>query len=498
MQKNGFIASSLLYGMLALFLTITLSTLAVFANNKLSMDKLREKAFEDIDDSPSEEVINLEMPTFEEKVQGEVVIKYLQGCTNGITCQYSTNGGSTWTTVTSNPTVYIGEDNTTVIARVTDGTTTVTAPAYTVVRDKLYVSSSGDDTTGYGTINKPYATISKAYTSGASTSTIYVMNSISPTNTTAMDGNKTITLTSCTKSGSGTSATCNYSSTNTINKTSSYTDTSNHMLDLGSGTLTLNNITLNGNNESFTGGGLLGRNGSTINLLTGTTITQFKSTNSNGPAVRINDAPNTSTASTVVGLVIDGANITNNTSATSGGAIAVGPYRKAQMKNGTISGNTTGDTGGGIIVWNGASFTLSGGTISGNKANTAGKWGGGISVDTNSTFTMTGGTIGGSDAAERNTAAAYGGGLYCGATSTCTMLAGTISGNTAGTIGGGVAIHASGRFTLSGGSIRGNSAPGGGGIGKLTNAATYTKSGSPTCSGNNQNGLSSSCVWTSN
>lgn len=44
MKQNGFIASSLLYGMLALFLVIMLNTLAIFTNNKLAMDRLKEKA----------------------------------------------------------------------------------------------------------------------------------------------------------------------------------------------------------------------------------------------------------------------------------------------------------------------------------------------------------------------------------------------------------------------------------------------------------------------
>lgn len=48
MKKNGFIASSLLYGMLALFLVIMMSTLGVFASNKLAIDKIKEKAFNNI------------------------------------------------------------------------------------------------------------------------------------------------------------------------------------------------------------------------------------------------------------------------------------------------------------------------------------------------------------------------------------------------------------------------------------------------------------------
>lgn len=46
MNQKGFIASALLYGMLALFLVIMLSTLYVMANNKITMDKLKEKALD--------------------------------------------------------------------------------------------------------------------------------------------------------------------------------------------------------------------------------------------------------------------------------------------------------------------------------------------------------------------------------------------------------------------------------------------------------------------
>ena len=50
MNQKGFIASALLYGMLALFLIIMLSTLYIMANNKMSMDKLKEKALACVQD----------------------------------------------------------------------------------------------------------------------------------------------------------------------------------------------------------------------------------------------------------------------------------------------------------------------------------------------------------------------------------------------------------------------------------------------------------------
>lgn len=48
MKKNGFISSALLYGMLALFLVVMMSTLAILGNRKLSMDKLKENALNDV------------------------------------------------------------------------------------------------------------------------------------------------------------------------------------------------------------------------------------------------------------------------------------------------------------------------------------------------------------------------------------------------------------------------------------------------------------------
>ena len=51
MNQKGFIASALLYGMLALFLVIMLSTLYVMANNKVGMDKLKEEALQKVENS---------------------------------------------------------------------------------------------------------------------------------------------------------------------------------------------------------------------------------------------------------------------------------------------------------------------------------------------------------------------------------------------------------------------------------------------------------------
>ncbi len=49
MKEKGFISSALLYGMLALFLVIMMSTLAILGNRKLSMDKLKENALTNVE-----------------------------------------------------------------------------------------------------------------------------------------------------------------------------------------------------------------------------------------------------------------------------------------------------------------------------------------------------------------------------------------------------------------------------------------------------------------
>lgn len=50
MKKNGFIASALLYGMLALFLTLMLTTLATLSNRKITLDKLKENALTSVEE----------------------------------------------------------------------------------------------------------------------------------------------------------------------------------------------------------------------------------------------------------------------------------------------------------------------------------------------------------------------------------------------------------------------------------------------------------------
>ncbi|MFQ8643938.1 MAG: RICIN domain-containing protein, partial [Bacilli bacterium] len=335
------------------------------------------------------------------------------------TCTYIKDGG-TPVTVTSNPTVYFGA-NGTLVAKVSDGVSTVTASTYSVVRNDLYVSSAGNDTTGYGTINKPYATIPKAYGSANTTANIKVMNDLNISSPINFNANKTITLTS-------------YSTTGAINSIKKSVAMKSYLLTVTTGTLNLNNITFDGGNITDTNGGILLYNNSNLNLKSGSTIKNFISTDLCGGGIRGGGDSITT---------LDGGIVTGNTAFCGGG---IHPDHLV-MNSGEISKNKA-NNGGGIYGVN--DFTMNGGTISNNTAPEAG---GGLYY-ANGTVKLNGGTI------ENNTATHYGGGLYI-ESSTLNLDGGTVKGNTS-EYGGGVHFNVLNStleptyFNIGNGTINGN------------------------------------------
>ena len=277
------------------------------------------------------------------QMRGEVVITYPSGCGNETTCSYQENDGS-MVTANGTTTVNVGEDGT-IVATVTDGVNTVSS-TYTVIRRNLYVSSSGSDTTGYGTIAKPYATLTKAYDSATSTqeATIYFMNRVTQTDTTNMDEDKNIVLTS-------------YSTNGTINSLVRGNSLTDYMIKQTSGTLTLEDVTIDGNNVAADYG-LISISSSTININGGATLQNGKSA-INGGAVRIED-------NTKGVLNLNGGMISNN-SAPGAGAIQVGFECEANINSGTISNNSATKDYGGAIYSTGL-INLKGGNITNNSA----------------------------------------------------------------------------------------------------------------------------------
>ena len=365
---------------------------------------------------------SLALPTFASNNNGEVTIYYPSGCSNGVTCSYSQNNGG-YVNVGGTTGIYFGTDGN-VVARVTDGTNTVTS-TFNVIRNNLYISSSGSDTTGYGTITRPYATLAKAYNSATATtsSTIYVMSDINQSSTANFNQGKTVTVTG-------------YGSVRTINQSSAAIS----LIYLTSGNVTLSNITLNGNNLRNTGStpGITISNGTIMNLNSGTTIANFYHYYQGG-AILVNGGAT---------LNINGATITNNSSDMQGGAIQM-ISGNLNLNSGTISnstsdkGGTGGDYGdGGAIIADSSIINIRGGTISGNKGRN-----GFAIILSNSTMTMTAGSI------TNNSGVAGAVNVYN--YSKFTMSGGSITNNTASWQGGGV-VYNRGLFTQTGGTISGN------------------------------------------
>jgi len=199
------------------------------------------------------------------------------------------------------------------------------------------------------------------------------------------------------------------------------------------GTLTLKNITLNGNMPTggICGGIVVGANGTLI--------------------------------------MESGAEIENCFADNGGAVFSQGTFT---MNGGTIR-NSTASSGGG--VYNAGTFTMNGGAIFDNTAT----YGGGVHNRSNATFILNNGEI------SRNTADA-GGGVY-NRESIFTMTGGEIFDNTAldegykGLGGGGVynyyGISNESIFTMEGGKIWNNTAPAGGGVFNTHNATFILNNG---------------------
>ena len=411
--------------------------------------------------------MGLQKPRFSESGINDgvktITITYSAKCGTDYTCKYTKNDDSEITVTTE--TVEVPFDGSGVItATISDGTDTL-SKNHNVRFNKLYVKSDGSDTTGFGTITKPYETIEKAYEMTENTATIYVMDNITDSTTATFNKEKSITLTSCTKSGS----TCTTDSVNSVTRESSF---NGNLINSKKGTLTLETIKLAGNRTSTAS--IINNNKATLNLNTDATLSD--SYGEYGGAIY-----NTS------GVInINGSTISNNTASKNGGGI----YLKGgslTMNSGTISSNISNSGGGGgiFLTNNGdevATMTLNGGTIKDN-ANIGNMGGGGIALfnDENNTqqttLNIAGGTITGNHAGSSD---GDGGGVYAFLNTNINMTSGTISSNTAGLSGGGVMTR--GIFTMSGGKINSNTVQNskanvrGGGV-QVSSDATFTITG---------------------
>lgn len=376
----------------------------------------------------------------------------------------------------------------------------------------IYVSNSGNDSTGRGTSTKPYATIQTAAkeTWKAQAYTISVSGTLKATSTDTLQSipsDTKVKATSITLSGSN-SATINANSKGsalTISKAvpvtiknititggsatnggGIYVSAASASLTLGQGAkVSANTVTGNGGGIYIAG---TSGTGNTANLIMNSTATisgnSATGTSSYGGGVYLKYANLCMSGSALIGET--GSSITSaatsgskSNSAASGGGIYLATggklrlgYANASATSGTtlsadygVRHNYASNMGGGIYANGDVDFASGAISYNGTAAG-SGNHGGGI-YTYSGTFTMSGGTI-------AKNKGYYGGGVYAGGT--FNMTGGTIGdsgassaansssncSNYAVSMGGGVCISGGGEF--SGGYIAYNYAQNGGGI----------------------------------
>ncbi|WP_308753605.1 NosD domain-containing protein [uncultured Anaerotruncus sp.] len=228
----------------------------------------------------------------------------------------------------------------------------------------------------------------------------------------------------------------------------------NTMVSMTGGTLTLQNITIDGNAAAGSSSSyLVNQSGGTLNVTDGALL-QNNGTYTNSAGIRITNSG--AMFSMTEGEVSEndyGISIT-------GGANAV-------LSGGTVSNNRVGvslsggslrqETGSIITANRGYGFSVTGGTATLN--------GGEISYNKDSGIYVSSGTVNLNGSKICNNEAKNGAGVYLSSSGQVSMTVGEITQNTASGNGGGVYLYSStSKFTMSGGKIGGNTAKNGGGV----------------------------------
>ena len=220
--------------------------------------------------------------------------------------------------------------------------TLIPLTAFAAETTTVYVSSSGSDS-GTGTAQSPFATVKKAYDSISGSGTICLLSDLTQNAAAELNADKTVTITSA-KNGNG--GICSI----TLNARVV-------MFKVTGGTVTFENITLDGGGDTITAENNEQNHGiyvagGTVNLGSGATVNNFKSNKGSKSPIRVESGV----------LSIDaGAEIKSNatyrpTVYVTGGTVT--------LNGGIISGNTSYDVGG-IYVSDGT-LNLICGTVTGN------------------------------------------------------------------------------------------------------------------------------------
>ena len=284
-----------------------------------------------------------------------------------------------------------------------------------VVLEDLYVASYGSDTTGNGTIGKPFNTIQKAYDRAEGAASIHILDNITQKETINFDKDKEITLDS-------------------VNNKSVIRDTSltNTLLNITSGTTTFKNITFDGNNVEVSS--------AMIEVYSDIVVEDgavFKNTNSSG------DFGGAISFRSGTGIINGGEFFDNNV--TAGGSALYIHNMNVNMiiNNCTIHDNTSRDG----AIWSAGIITINNVQIYNNVSS-----GGAGGIFNNGELIINNGEI-------HDNKAGYGGGIAngdLGYNTTITIKGGKIYNNTATGYGGGISLRSSTIYSNTNGIIENN------------------------------------------
>ena len=234
-----------------------------------------------------------------------------------------------------------------------------------------YVSSSGNDTTGDGSQDNPYATISKAYSAVATGGTIYLLSDVDVSNSITFSTAKTVTITSA-----------DSSNIKTIYSKVSFGYANRWFFNVNAGEIIFKNITIDGtyqknNNDGYYyAPGAVVASKATVTIDYGTTIRNFKKNKGDsGGAAVVKSADAGAVVNIKDGVEITGCVLETGSADDPAAVLSSGTGAILYMTGGTVTGNTlsaTQDNTTAVVNIGKVSnphFWMTGGTITGNTIN---------------------------------------------------------------------------------------------------------------------------------
>ena len=205
----------------------------------------------------------------------------------------------------------------------------------TVDTSAIYVSSEGNDSTGNGSQNNPYATLKNAYAKVADNGTIYLLSDLTEKDAITFGTAKTVTITSAVSSD-----------VKTIYSKVSFGYETRWFFNVNSGHVVFKNITIDGEYQKNTNGnyyapGAVVASSATVTIDSGTTIQNFKKNagNSGGAAV-VKSANSGAVVNIKDGVTIKDCVLETGSTDDPAAVLSSGTGAILYMTGGTVTGNT--------------------------------------------------------------------------------------------------------------------------------------------------------------